>query len=206
MTSKNIEYIIFDLGGVLVDIYPEQAMQKLAEATPLSPEKISTFFLSDPHLQLMRGEKTFREFYDDFRKEYFFSESFQNFLKTWEDIIGGSRQGMESLVRHLGKTYRIILCSNTDVEHWRICRERCQYIEEYFSKCFLSFEMGLVKPGSEIYQTLLQDLSTKAGSAVFIDDSLENIQSAAALGLHTIHAESYSAITAGLANLNIQYS
>lgn len=187
MNNKKINYIIFDLGGVLVNIHPDLAMQKLTKATPLPEEKVSSFFLSEAHIQLMCGKISFREFFDYFKEAYSFSKSFQDFLEIWEYIIGEPKQGIELLIQSLAKSHTIILCSNTDPEHWRICRERCRFIDPYFTKCFLSFEMGLVKPGLKIYQFLLDDLSTNANNAVFIDDSLENIEAAAKVGLHTIH-------------------
>ncbi len=188
-----------------MNIHPEKAMQSLTDLTPFPIEKVETFFLSEPHIQLMAGEKSFREFFEFFKSEYSFSKSYQNFLQIWEDIIGEPKSGMEALVRSLSRSYKVILCSNTDPEHWRVCRNKCGFIKTYFLNCFLSYEMGLVKPSSTIYERMLSELSINPSDAVFIDDSNENINAAAKVGLKTIHATSFEAITASLKNLDINY-
>ena len=60
---------------------------------------------------------------------------------------------------------------------------RCGPLRDYFAACYVSGELGLVKPQPEIYQHALDDLGISAAEAVFIDDREPNVRGAEALGI-----------------------
>jgi putative hydrolase of the HAD superfamily len=51
----------------------------------------------------------------------------------------------------------------------------------------ISAEVGIAKPDARIYQIAVDRLGVLPGEALFVDDVIENIQSARAFGLKTIH-------------------
>lgn len=52
---------------------------------------------------------------------------------------------------------------------------------------YMSYEIHCMKPNSEIYQKLLNDFDLDASRCVFIDDRLENVAGARAVGMEAIH-------------------
>jgi len=54
---------------------------------------------------------------------------------------------------------------------------------DFFAACYVSGELGLIKPQPEIYQHVLDDLGISAAEAVFIDDREANVRAAQALGI-----------------------
>jgi putative hydrolase of the HAD superfamily len=58
-----------------------------------------------------------------------------------------------------------------------------------FTKVFYSFEMHQRKPDGVIYQTVLQQINAHANETLFVDDKLENVQSAKQLGIYTWHLQ-----------------
>ena len=54
---------------------------------------------------------------------------------------------------------------------------------DFFGACYVSGELGLLKPGAEIYQHVLRDLGITAAEAVFIDNRESNVAGAQALGI-----------------------
>jgi putative hydrolase of the HAD superfamily len=64
-------------------------------------------------------------------------------------------------------------------ERWKIA--------DAFDELIISAEVGIAKPDPRIYHLALERLGVAAGEAVFVDDFLENIDAAQALGLHTVH-------------------
>ena len=58
-------------------------------------------------------------------------------------------------------------------------------MQDFFDKCYLSYEMGMVKPDVEIFEALLADAQVKAEECLFLDDGKKNIDTAAALGIQT---------------------
>lgn len=60
-------------------------------------------------------------------------------------------------------------------------------IADLFDPLLISAEMGVMKPDARIYHHLLEKLGRPAHETIFIDDRAENVQAAAALGIHAIH-------------------
>lgn len=54
---------------------------------------------------------------------------------------------------------------------------------DLFEQVFVSGELGIVKPGAEIFQAVLRDLGVSAAETVFIDNKEENVRGAEDLGI-----------------------
>ena len=92
-------------------------------------------------------------------------------------------------IRQLRPTYRTALLSNA----WPTARQLIEdewRFADIFDIVILSAEVGLVKPDPAIYQLALERLGVAPGAAVFIDDFVENVEGAGAVGLHAIHFQS----------------
>lgn len=89
-------------------------------------------------------------------------------------------------IRGLRSNYRTGLISNAwpeirhDIENeWRIA--------DAFDKLIISAEVGLAKPDPRIYRLALEGLGVEASQAIFVDDFIENLEAASALGMHSVH-------------------
>jgi len=71
----------------------------------------------------------------------------------------------------------------------------------FFAACYVSGELGLLKPHPEIYQHVLDDLGISAGEAVFIDNRPANVRGAEALGITGHRFTHVAALRAFLASL-----
>jgi putative hydrolase of the HAD superfamily len=60
---------------------------------------------------------------------------------------------------------------------------RCGLLRDFFAACYVSGELGLLKPQPEIYRHVLDGLGISAAEAVFIDDREANVRGAQALGI-----------------------
>ena len=54
---------------------------------------------------------------------------------------------------------------------------------DFFGRCYVSGELGLIKPDRAIYRHVLDDLSITPAEAVFIDNREKNVAGAEALGI-----------------------
>lgn len=88
-------------------------------------------------------------------------------------------------------TYNLYLLSNTNDLHWKECAGKFTYkgmpMLDCFTQVFLSYRMHLAKPDVEIFQTVLKEAGLKTDEVLFIDDSEENCQAAAKLGIGVCH-------------------
>jgi len=67
-------------------------------------------------------------------------------------------------------------------------------VEDYFDKCYLSYQMHLCKPEADIFEAMLKDAGVKAEECLFLDDGIHNIDTAKKLGFRTRFVEPYSEI------------
>ena len=89
-------------------------------------------------------------------------------------------------IRRLRPTYRTGMISNA----WPEIREQIEHewrIADAFDKLIISAEVGLAKPDPRIYQLALEGLGVQASQAIFVDDFIENLEAASALGMHPVH-------------------
>ena len=96
-------------------------------------------------------------------------------------------------LQRLGARYSLFLLSNTfDLHVRQINRDLRQYhgldgLDSLFIKPYFSYEMGLRKPEQAIYQRVLQEQGLNPQHTLFVDDRIENIEAAAACGLQVLH-------------------
>ena len=102
-----------------------------------------------------------------------------------------------SAIRH---KYKLYLLSNTNIIHYKEFNKIFEEdigpgsINNYFDKVYYSHEIGYRKPGNEAYEYVLQQNNLDAIQTIFIDDSIQNIDAAKALGLQTIFLDRKSVV------------
>jgi 2-haloacid dehalogenase len=87
--------------------------------------------------------------------------------------------------------------SNMEAETFPLRFERFPFFA-LFDGIVISGAEGMAKPDREIFELLLGRFDLTAGSTLFIDDNVGNIQAASALGMPTVHFESADALRRSL--------
>ncbi len=91
------------------------------------------------------------------------------------------------------RTYKTFLLSNTNELHIENIKKNMGADFETFKNAFdgfyLSHEIGLRKPNSDIYEFVLNENNIKANETLFIDDTAENTDAAQKLGIKTWHIQ-----------------
>jgi putative hydrolase of the HAD superfamily len=197
-----IEHIIFDLGNVLVNIHPHRTMDQFAKRCQYSEEIIRSFYLSDLHLGFMAGAYTPENFYQEMIARFPCKIQIEEFQSIWNKVIGHPKPGIEELINQLAGKYHLSICSNTDPWHWQVAVQYMKFTQ-LFSHFFLSFEMKMNKPRSEVFKFMLDKLSTSGEKCLFIDDTYENIESAERLGFKCIYGQDPQIFSTELTKLKI---
>ncbi len=196
---KNIEHIkniIFDLGGVILDIDLMKgisAMEKLGLSDFESGD--NNFNRTKTFLEYEKGLITDDEFLEKLKNESRVNFRDEDFIEAWNEIIVGFRREPVELMDKLNKSdrFRIFLLSNTNALHkelyTRILQEQFSIngLEDLFEKEYFSHEIYMRKPDAEIYHYVLKDAGMIPGETLFIDDSEPNIATARTLGMETFH-------------------
>lgn len=204
-----ITTIIFDLGGVLLDIDLTHCMRQM-QALGLDLDKFRTKGLQAPtgtrsavlgegivangatHLY-QTGDITTEEFMEGVRRLCKEGTTREQVEAAWNSCIIGIPAYRIEKLRELKRRYRICMLSNTNEAHWQLIVAQCfggqNVVDSLFDHVFLSQEMHMAKPNDEIYLEVLRQLGAEATECLFLDDSSANLDAASALGFHTYHVE-----------------
>ena len=194
---QKIKNIIFDLGGVFLDIDFKQAVLAFAK---LGVDDFSEYYtlhtLSPLFEKLETGAITPEDFYDEFRKLVKLPLSNNEIMNAWNALLLGFPPERIQWLEDISKRYNIYLLSNTNEIHYNaftnMFKEKIENknLDELFIKTYYSHKMGLRKPSKEIFEAILKAENLNAAETIFIDDSLANIEAAKSAGLQTIHLPS----------------
>lgn len=191
--DKNIKNIVFDLGGVLINLDFERALKAFQKAGFDDIEsQLQSFNREGIFDQFELGEISEDEFRSAIREQAKVSLTDQEIDDMWNLILVDIPREKLELILDLRGKYMVYLLSNTNKTHWDYtCQNAFNYhgfrANDYFEKTFLSFEMHLAKPDKAIFEKMLEDANLLPEETLFIDDSEANCKVASELGIHTHH-------------------
>lgn len=191
--DKNIKNVVFDLGGVLLNLDLQRTIDAFKEAGFEDVEKqIKAFNHQGIFQQFEAGAITTEEFRNAIRKNIQTSLTDEEIDDYWiRMLLDIPREKLELLLELRGK-YMVYLLSNTNPIHWKhICEHAFDYYSfranDYFEETYLSYEMNDAKPNKSIFEKMLQEANLLPEETLFIDDSEANCQTAASLGIQAHH-------------------
>ena len=191
--DKKIRNIVFDLGGVLVDLDFKAAINGLQEAGFANvKEQLLAFDCGGIFQKFEVGEITADEFRTAIRENSTVTLTDEEVDGLWNAMLLEIPREKLELILHLRGKYMVYLLSNTNSIHWDyVCKNAFNYrgfrVEDYFEETFLSYEMHLAKPDKAIFEKVLSDANLLAEETLFIDDSEANCKAAQEVGIHVRH-------------------
>ncbi len=113
-------------------------------------------------------------------------------INAWNAMILGFKPEKIKFLQEINSTYRIFLLSNTNYFHEKIYSQILAdtfglSMSDLFEKHYYSHLLGMGKPDPEIFKHVLKENALNAGETLFVDDSLQHIQSAQKLGIQCFH-------------------
>ena len=191
---ESVEIVIFDLGGVLLNIdYKATSMEMKKLGFLDFDEHYTQLAQNNLFDQLETGKISEQAFINELKAHVYSQVTPNQIVHAWNKMIGKFPNKKINLLESLnGK--RIVMLSNTNVIHWKkVLLEwknvRQVQIETYFEKIFLSHEIGLRKPHKETFLFVCQNLNVSPEKVLFIDDSPQHIKGANEAGLNTFYYE-----------------
>jgi HAD superfamily hydrolase (TIGR01509 family) len=188
-----LKNIIFDLGGVLLNIdykKTEQAFKDLGFDN--FKEMYSQFTADELFANLETGKISNDDFYDRLTKEAKVKISRQEITDAWNKMLLTWRRESLAFIAKLNKKYKVYLLSNTNAIHLEAFNEilknetgRSEGIDDLFAKAYYSHKISLRKPNNDIFNFVAKDADLKPEETLFIDDSKNNIEAAGKLGYKT---------------------
>jgi len=189
-----IDNIIFDFGGVILDINPKLTVEALKNLGVQDWEKLdSPEFYQEVIFPLEKGldsPEVFRNKMRDYLKMKLTDEEIDI---AWNALLFQLKEDRIRLLESVKAHYNIFLLSNSNIIHYHEFLKDLSsnfgyaMFDDLFDKSYFSFELQLIKPDRKIYDYVIQDQKLDPASTLFIDDRLENIEGARSTGLKARH-------------------
>ena len=185
-----IRNIIFDLGGVLLDLDVQKTFDAF-EKMGLSKEVIMERYNSKGNFffQFEKGQISANEFRESLRKMIGNSVSNEKIDYAWNEMIRGFKNDTIKLLSALSGKYPVYLLSNTNEIHLPFYSEQFReasggtILQKYFIETYYSHIIGTRKPEPESFRHVLKEAGIEPTETLFIDDFEENCVSARETGL-----------------------
>jgi putative hydrolase of the HAD superfamily len=186
-----IKNIIFDFGGVVLDIDEQLTINEFLKLGLDHPEKAHSSEFTELVRKFERGIFTPDIFRNKLRDLLDLSATDQEIDDAWNALLYDIPAERIKIIEQVKKNYNIFLLSNSNEIHYdlyvRDLQLRFGYKEfaELFHQAYFSFDLHLSKPHHEIYEFVIYQEGLNPSETLFIDDKIENIETAGKLGLQT---------------------
>jgi len=188
-----VKNIIFDLGGLFIDVYMHRFPDKIAERLG------STALESLQGLQQQGffdryevGGLSTNDFLEELQQELNAGLSLDFYAAAWNAILGEVQPAQLMLLEPMRSEFNIVLLSNTNdlhvdaLEHDFAKKHAGARLDGFFDQVYYSQRIGERKPNRAAFAHVLQEQGFVAAETIFIDDSPGHLLGAQAAGIHTL--------------------
>jgi glucose-1-phosphatase len=189
--------LVFDLGGVLIDIDFSRAFAAWGAAARVAPAEIGARFSFDEGYHAHEcGALDHRAYLSHLRRALGIELADEAMLAGWNAIIGEPLPGIEAIVERLARDFPLYVFSNTNPAHVAHFTPRLARLFAHFRRVFTSCDLGERKPHEAAFARLAAAIGAPAARLVFFDDMEDNIAGARRAGLRAFRVRSRAEIAA----------
>lgn len=191
--APNIKNILFDLGGVILDINVHATLKQFYDlgfpaALMQYPQSMST----DLFFNYETGKTNTEQFRDEIRLTTGIEISDEAIDEAWNAMLLRIPKERTALLKVLSKRYDIYMLSNTSELHVEVFEKMYldaagESIHDVFKKIYYSYEIGLHKPDRATWEYVIRDSGILPEETLFLDDNIHNIKASQELGFQAIH-------------------
>ncbi|MBN1951128.1 MAG: HAD family phosphatase [Bacteroidales bacterium] len=189
---NRVNTLIFDWGGVITPISPAKAMNEFRK---LGHPRIEDYFepdlKNDLLVKLEIGEITPDQAWELLKKDFPGELETSRLEQAYCSLLLNTPPVRIQLLRKLSAHFKLYLLSNTNAVHTLyysqlLLQEFGQDFSSLFRQTFYSHELGMRKPGKEIFRKVLDEIAIPAENILFLDDTKTNLETARSLGIHVL--------------------
>lgn len=187
---SKIKAIIFDLGGVIINLDTAATIAEFNKLSQKPFETIYTQLQQTPVFDLFdKGLITEQEFFNGLKVAMEADPGDELMLKAWNAMLLDFPLHRLELLKQLKNKYRLFLLSNTNETHIREFEAHLlesrgyENLEPFFEKVYYSCRMGMRKPDTEIFDYVLKENKLVAEETLFIDDTIHHVEGALKTGI-----------------------
>jgi HAD superfamily hydrolase (TIGR01509 family) len=178
--TTNIDCVIFDLGGVLIELDGPPVSSQNSDLT--EPEIWRRWLYSTAVRDFESGKCTALEFAEALVLEFKLEQTPEAFLDDFDQWPKGVFVGAEALLANLKPRTQLACLSNTNQLHWDRFGQT-HHLLEHFDQVFASFLTGYLKPDKSAFEHTISGLDMAPSRLLFLDDNAVNVDAARNSGM-----------------------
>lgn len=199
--KEPIRNILFDLGGVILDIDVNATLSRFLElGFPPALLKYPMNMDTDLFYRYETGKIGTAAFREGIRRASGVEVADEDLDQAWNAMIVKIPGERVRLIARLKERYTLFMLSNTSPLHAPVF-EKMYFeaagipMEEVFSKIYYSYRIGCHKPDHEAWEHVIRDAAIRPSETLFIDDNIHNIKASQELGFQAIHIHERTSLT-----------
>ncbi|MGE3539649.1 MAG: HAD family hydrolase [Candidatus Tectimicrobiota bacterium] len=203
MASSDTQVILFDLGGVLVEVDGVAALRRMLGQE--LPEEViwQRWLLTSPWVSTFEsGQCTPEAFAAGIVTEWGLATATEAFLEDFRAWPRRLWPGVPALLASLASRCTLACLSNTNEVHWPHVRDTLG-LAGLLHRYYLSHEIGHLKPHPAIFEHVLRDLGCAPQQVLFLDDNQVNVDAARALGFQAYRTVGLAQVQAVLQDMGL---
>ena len=202
--SAPVEALLFDLGGVIMEIDWDRAFARWAADSGASCDELRRRYAFDePYERHERGEIEAQEYFASLRRSLEIDLTDAQFAAGWNALFGAEITETVELLRTIQGRIPLHAFSNTNVAHHRFWSKQFANALRVFDSVFVSCELGARKPERRAFEMISRALGVPLDRILFFDDTLENVTGARAAGLQAVHVKTPQDVRQALRRANV---
>ena len=190
MTAIPVKALLFDLGGVLINIDFARALRAWSAFSPLSVAQLKAAFQQDDaYERIETGRITTARYFEHLRACLKLDATDEQIAAAWNALLLDEITVTVDAIRRAREQLKLpcYIFSNTSPTHHALWRVRHARMLEAFERVFVSSEIGLRKPHREAFDFVAREIGVPPQAILFFDDLADNVAGAAAAGFSTVH-------------------
>jgi len=189
--------LLFDVGGVLVQLSGVKTMLEWMGETATSEEMWHMWLHSTPVREFERGRMDAVEFAAAVTTEFRLPVQPQEFLDSFTGWVTGLYPGTLEMLAQIPSSYQRAVLSNSNVLHWTRVIDDLR-LGSAFEHQFVSHLTGRIKPDADAFQGVVESLGCRPKDVLFLDDNILNVEAAKRFGMQAIRVQGIGETRAAL--------
>lgn len=196
--DETFDVLLFDLGGVLVSWDGIEPLRECSRRA-LSREDVRLFYFESPWVRRFEaGRCSAEEFLPGVIEELELDVTPTELHALWASFLHGAFPGAHELLDGLAGRFRLACLSNNNPIHWPRVRDAFGFGAR-FERAYVSHELGVMKPGPEIFAQVIGDLGVLPERILFFDDNPECVDAAQQAGMESVMVKGVDEVKRALA-------
>lgn len=191
MPWDKIDVVVFDIGNVLIRFAPDDFLMRLFPGDEKKQsDMLAQVYKGDYWLSFDRGTMSYEEAADRLHERFGYPrEDYLHALRGWIELKTPIEEGWRAARRCKEEGKRLLLLSNYPQEGYERLRVKfADLFDPMFEGGVISWQWHQMKPEEQVYRTLMKEYGIEdASRALFLDDTLGNVEGAMKVGIHGFH-------------------